>query len=1016
MSNYIAIDDLLLHEYYLNKSKEKYGQTFDYGDSIFINSESILKLRCNIHNKDFSVSLRQHFRSNHGGCIGCDQDQKNRDKLIRFIAAAREKHGDQFDYHLVKDARRRQVLTIICKDHNEFNVSKEIHLAREHGGCFGCQNKIKLINKNSTLIDRLKMKYNDKFDYSETNFSEKPFIKIKCKEHGVFTTELRLHERGMFGGCSECLSDHVLKGFIASFIKKAIDKFGDQYSYESVNKLPKSGKVTINCKDHGNFQANHIQHLRSNYGCCEGCRVKQANEKAFAKIIKNRGQDFFSKFNYINSQFFSLVIPTEVICLSHGAFVTNILNHLKLKGGGCLKCENIFEKVAAKNLRVKIARREKSALRKKFLAKYKEAHGERFDYSDTVFENNNLHINVKCIEHGIFTVRRESHWKLSHGGCCQCKEKDSNNKKVNNFVSRATKKHGGQFLYYHVSLKEIENGLVTVECVEHGIFKTDREYHIRTEFGMCVGCKQKGRLELNKQKFIQDACKKYGDQFDYSKFEYLNQIKPSILICAEHGEFKASAHAHLHKMVGGCSGCKEAQEIDNTTKKYVILFKKTHKNLYVYTDIKLKRLTDRIELNCETHGNFSITGLRHLKGFGCPECDKIKLQIATFRKKYGDQFDYSAITQIPNLRTPLKIRCIKHNQEFKQGVNYHLRTSGCKACIKEATHLKQEPKALKRLTEYLGDNFDTSESRYVGYKENITVKCKTHGYFERKYSLMFRGKFPCYKCENEHITKEKTEYLVDKIKKVHGDKYDLSAVSITKMDAQITVSCPQHGAFSTTVDNLLSSYGCSVCYRESKLENTRDEWIELFRAKHGSKYVYNKLPEKIIKNRPITVTCLIHSDFKTRVETHLKSGCPTCNRINRRTFLFWKSIKKKYGNTLIYKKLDLIKKPDQMVTLTCAKHGDFTNKARNHLKAAQGCQACRFGISTDIIKESLIKRFGDRFIVSTIVYLGLRKPLKLHCRQHGSISTTPTAVMRDSFNCPHCEKEKRDLISRKSVA
>ena len=60
--------------------------------------------------------------------------------------------------------------------------------------------------------------------------------------------------------------------------------------------------------------------------------------------------------------------------------------------------------------------------REEIISRYKEKHGDRFDYSKTVFGNENEKVSIVCKEHREFTVIRRNHLRSKSGGCPKCKK------------------------------------------------------------------------------------------------------------------------------------------------------------------------------------------------------------------------------------------------------------------------------------------------------------------------------------------------------------------------------------------------------------------------------------------------------------------------------------------------------------------------------------------------------------------------------------------------------------------
>ena len=148
------------------------------------------------------------------------------------------------------------------------------------------------------------------------------------------------------------------------FIKKAIEKHGNKYTYAKVNYVNSNTPVIITCPKHGDFQQTPNNHL-SGRGCpkCSNNNVKKTTEKFIADAIKIHGNKYdYSKVEYINN-----ASKVCIICPEHGEFWQIARNHLN--GDECPKC--------AIKKRVEKAKWDTT----EFIEKAKEIHGSKYDYS-----------------------------------------------------------------------------------------------------------------------------------------------------------------------------------------------------------------------------------------------------------------------------------------------------------------------------------------------------------------------------------------------------------------------------------------------------------------------------------------------------------------------------------------------------------------------------------------------------------------------------------------------------------
>jgi len=140
-----------------------------------------------------------------------------------FLEKAKAKHGNTYDYSLVKYKRSSEKVIIICKKHGEFT-----QIANSHTLGYGCSkcgfdkiSKERLKDSNIFIKECLKL-HNDKYDYSITKCKGvRKKIKIICKEHGIFIKMPSDHLNGQ--GCPRCVTDTFNKKFFID--KKAFFYF-----------------------------------------------------------------------------------------------------------------------------------------------------------------------------------------------------------------------------------------------------------------------------------------------------------------------------------------------------------------------------------------------------------------------------------------------------------------------------------------------------------------------------------------------------------------------------------------------------------------------------------------------------------------------------------------------------------------------------------------------------------------------------------------------------------------------
>ena len=82
-----------------------------------------------------------------------------------------------------------------------------------------------------------------------------------------------------------------------------------------------------------------------------------------------------------------------------------------------------------------------------------------------------------------------------------------------------------------------------------------------------------------------------------------------------------------------------------------------------------------------------------------------------------------------------------------------------------------------------------------------------------------------------------TNEFIDKVKKIHHNKYDYSLVNyIDCCYNKIVIICPIHGNWEQMPNNHISGDGCPNCYGTKKL--TSEEFIIRSNHIHNNKYTY----------------------------------------------------------------------------------------------------------------------------------------------------------------------------------
>ena len=124
-------------EEFIDKCKLVHGDTYDYSKVKYINNTIKIIIICNIHG-EFEQLPSEHIKSL-TGCPWCSNEiiRNKPGTYEEFIKLANEKHGDTYDYSLVKKdfINFKSIIEIICKKHGIFKQRASVHFR----ACCGCQ-------------------------------------------------------------------------------------------------------------------------------------------------------------------------------------------------------------------------------------------------------------------------------------------------------------------------------------------------------------------------------------------------------------------------------------------------------------------------------------------------------------------------------------------------------------------------------------------------------------------------------------------------------------------------------------------------------------------------------------------------------------------------------------------------------------------------------------------------------------------------------------------------------------
>ncbi len=188
-------------------------------------------------------------------------------------------------------------------------------------------------------------------------------------------------------------------------------------------------------------------------------------------------------YDYTQTIYVNNMTKVKIICKEHGLFWQRPNSHSS-SGDGCPQCGDI-------------AGRKKCTLTKdEFLQRCKEVHGNKYNYSKSIYVKGNQKIEIICKEHGSFWQQSLSH--LQGHGCYECGVIEGHNKRrltQSEFIEKSKLVHKNKGYDYSKVCYTDNKPKVKIICPIHGVFRQSPHSHLQGSG--CPKCNtSKGELKI----------------------------------------------------------------------------------------------------------------------------------------------------------------------------------------------------------------------------------------------------------------------------------------------------------------------------------------------------------------------------------------------------------------------------------------------------------------------------------------------------------------------------------------
>ena len=254
-----------------------------------------------------------------------------------------------------------------------------------------------------------------------------------------------------------------------------------------------------------------------------------------------------------------------------------------------------------------------------FIREAKKIHGDKYDYSKTIYEKSQIKVEIVCPKHGSFWVTPNSH--LQGRGCLPCANEKKHCERtipIKERIKQAKSIHGDKYDYSLLTESVNMKTKVPIICPIHGIFYQALSDHIHGRNG-CPKCCGKNKTT---EEFIAELKSLYGNKYDYSNVIYVNNKTLVNIVCPDHGLFQKTPNTLLlGQCCPICGRIKQGNNTADTTESFIKKAREVYGNKYDYSKTVYTRSTEKITVTCPIHGDFQVRPVHHLSGVGCHVCD-----------------------------------------------------------------------------------------------------------------------------------------------------------------------------------------------------------------------------------------------------------------------------------------------------------------------------------------------------------------------------------------------------------
>lgn len=268
-----------------------------------------------------------------------------------------------------------------------------------------------------------------------------------------------------------------------------------------------------------------------------------ANSRYLKNFIEKAKLIHGDTYDYTKSEWNGTSIKITIICKIHGDFQQLATSHIHKKCG-CPKCGLLKRSNSQKYTT------------NEFIERSIEIHGDKYDYSNVIYQDIQTKVEIICKLHGSFLQTPSSHINKKCG-CWKCGGTQKYTQ--NEFLDNAKKVHGDKYDYCCAEYNGCDIPIKII-CKIHGEFYQTYAKHVNAKHG-CPKCSNQGIWCTSY--FIERASHVHNNKYIYDENFDVKNCEISVpIICKIHGVFNQSAISHASGY--GCPSCGKGFRCSNT--------------------------------------------------------------------------------------------------------------------------------------------------------------------------------------------------------------------------------------------------------------------------------------------------------------------------------------------------------------------------------------------------------------------------------------------------------------------